>query len=373
MYCLMNEIFGRLPVKQLAQWKIVSKEWNKMIKENLAHRCLSSVFVTTLEHPDRVAAIRFYCENECCIEKFEVPALRTLEFPISILGSCHDLVCIGDKGQNTILVINPSKKLYWQIEEEETEEIGDYGFGFDKVNDDYKIIKIYSVFIENYVETHAIVYSVKESGWRKINFPHLEICCDSCAGFLDPKVYWHDKSKDSLITFDLSIQDFDTIKLPEALQQDDDRSINFGVVRELPSAEGTEILLACSYEFENWGEKKFSELWKITKANQFEKMATLVHNDGVMWPLCYHHSQMIIVVLEAHRKIKLYNLVDNSETHILCFGSLFDYPKIAAIGFLDNLLSPTNLPDDGSPLQGGCSVMKVSYARPVFFFLSFHF
>lgn len=132
-------------------------------------------------------------------------------------------------------------------------------------------------------------------------------------------------------------------------------------------------MLACSYEFENWGEKKFSELWKITKANQFEKMATLVHNDGVMWPLCYHHSQMIIVVLEAHRKIKLYNVVDNSETHILCFVSLFDYPKIAAIDFLDNLLSPTNLPDDGSPLQGGCSVIKVSYARPVFFFYLFIF
>lgn len=158
---------GRLPLKQLAQWKIVLKEWNKMIKENLAHRCLSSVFVTNLKHAGSVAAIRFYPENECCIEKFEVPALRTLEFSIKILGPYHDLVCLGDKEHKTILVINSLTELCWQIKEEEIEEIGGYRFGFDKVNDDYKIIKVYSMFVENYL--------FNEREWvEKDTFPAFE-------------------------------------------------------------------------------------------------------------------------------------------------------------------------------------------------------
>ncbi|KAL4554004.1 hypothetical protein LXL04_039879 [Taraxacum kok-saghyz] len=91
-----------------------------------------------------------------------------------------------------------------------------YGFGFDPISDDYKIVLI------SYNEDRAFLFALKRGTWCEITFPKPEINTRMWLAFLfDGVLHWevfrHDTGEiltGEILTFDLSTHVFGMIPLP---------------------------------------------------------------------------------------------------------------------------------------------------------------
>ncbi|XP_031121316.1 F-box protein CPR1-like [Ipomoea triloba] len=103
------------------------------------------------------------------------PYIRRLTGSIlGILGSCHWLLCLDNGDEDSIVLWNPTTWKYLISPLSGSKISRDqnvlYGFGYDNVSDDYKVLRI----AESYdCESEVKVFSVKSNSWRKIHcFPH---------------------------------------------------------------------------------------------------------------------------------------------------------------------------------------------------------
>ena len=174
---LIDEILCRVPVKYLIRCRCVSKEWCSIIDSNAfieKHRTRTSecnldrgvvisgdgigkVFLTDVE------ALRD--ENVDVIE-LDDGFVSGAEF----VGVSNGLICLCMENKSEFVVCNPSTRKYRKLprvprmfgKEFEGVEVPLCGFGYDRVNDDYKVVKIG----ECEKCTVVVVYSLKSNSWK---------------------------------------------------------------------------------------------------------------------------------------------------------------------------------------------------------------
>ncbi|KAK1368166.1 F-box domain-containing protein [Heracleum sosnowskyi] len=153
--------------------------------------------------------------------------LKTLLSGAEFFGAANGLVCLAKNQMNELLILNPSTRKAREIPTAPADfprsfdcsEIGLCGFGYDHVNDDYKIVKI----AECNVKFHGImviVYSLKINSWKRIqNVPASDTQFLGDRGlFANGALHWFTIKAvmdfSNIVSFDLGLEQFKEIPFP---------------------------------------------------------------------------------------------------------------------------------------------------------------
>lgn len=305
---LSKHLFINLPSKKLAQMRSLSKYWNaylskpSFIKSHLHH--------STHKKDETLLVFRrdFTFNNKpFTVLHSESPHLQLtdfqlhdfIKFPLNttpsrtasckIIGSVHGLICFLYKSSPTrvIYIWNPSLSLFTPLPSYTVPSLGlktFFRFGFDPTSDDYKVVKLTGVERPlNYafptrsggyhyvVEWSAVeVYSMRKGFWEIFNqsfpsdikgvFDKNEVFVDGIGG----NVHWlgmgGKQFQQTIVGFDLSVQTFHEISLPDFTQDLEVHQNALGVL------DGKLCVLSCSIrggECDLWvmNEYRVAESW----------------------------------------------------------------------------------------------------------------
>ncbi|KAL3507791.1 hypothetical protein ACH5RR_033173 [Cinchona calisaya] len=179
---LIFEILSRFPVKSLLRFSCVSKSWLSLISSKqfiathlekssknddyIYHRLIYSIGCPIYGLKWSPLQPAFYSpviEEVTYIDHHMKYLNKCLDKPVKILGSCNGLFCILID-RNHVFLWNPSIKKLRQLPcsgfQAKPYDYARYGFGYDKLNDDYKVVGIH--------EGVTRIYSCKTDSWKSI-------------------------------------------------------------------------------------------------------------------------------------------------------------------------------------------------------------
>ncbi|MCD7454344.1 hypothetical protein HAX54_024356 [Datura stramonium] len=89
-----------------------------------------------------------------------------------IEGSINELVCLVNEAKELFLW-NPTVRKYKKLPDFETKSSNDghfiYGFGYDEIHDDYKVVRIFSIKGRLHDFQEVNMYSLMNNSWRKVH------------------------------------------------------------------------------------------------------------------------------------------------------------------------------------------------------------
>ncbi|CAI9117692.1 OLC1v1019143C1 [Oldenlandia corymbosa var. corymbosa] len=199
------EIISRLPAKSLG---------NSTESDDFSHHRL-----ILYEFTDNRFQHRLYSASSLLNEVFDETTAAAEVFNIDyilqpyelfwVVDSCNGLVCLINMDRELILC-NPCTKKFKKLPGSEIRKSNTLGFGYDSLNDDYKVVE----FVDNKVN----MYSVKTSSWRKIE--DLEVITpayDKPVHYVSGTFYWstNDGVDDWMIaSFDLGNETYGIMDRP---------------------------------------------------------------------------------------------------------------------------------------------------------------
>ncbi|KAH6804189.1 hypothetical protein C2S51_032436 [Perilla frutescens var. frutescens] len=264
---VITEILLRLPVKSLSCFKSVSKEWCSLISSSDFVKAHLKISTMNNEHihdklifgSNTFPMDLYTCSIYSLIEgsilsdpvypttdenlpfdqvKFDCPFAESDDL-IWLVGSCHGLVCVS-LSPNIIVLWNPITRKSNLIPDSGTDLDLDYygityGFGYDELHNDYKVVEFFSAECETGVYvTQVKVYSVRTNSWKIVsNWPGGDTFGGS-GKFLNGAVHWSvwglDKPGDwVIISHDLATDIF--IQLPMPNFDDDDVRVDVKILK----------------------------------------------------------------------------------------------------------------------------------------------
>ena len=292
-------ILPKLPAKSLIRFKTVCKSWNSYISSpefSQEYSNYQSQKITTNTINDNICIrpiFRKYSKIDCkelffvlCPDHYETNGSQSVQFmelkhPVNVkynatylrpVGSCDGLTCFSAGGAQTPLVLwNPSMQessIISTYGEDETCNLI-YGFGFDYLIDDYKVVLIAYEPIRN-SRGFVDVYSVKARSWNQIYdykyyygepflpFNVVEINWRSQTLMNGRKVHWLANCEDGngetlqkILSFDMRDEMFDQIPLPGSLAEmmaGGDKHVELTLLPALDHENGITLLTVLSFD-----------------------------------------------------------------------------------------------------------------------------
>ncbi|CAI9104453.1 OLC1v1003122C1 [Oldenlandia corymbosa var. corymbosa] len=187
---LIAEILLRLPAKSLVKFKCVSKPWRSLIsspefiKTHLAiasgrddyghHRLIFTVLSKSRKLRNQLYSVSSLLHKSISAAKV-VNIDNPLQHPesVTVVGSCNGLVCFYNRIGELVLR-NPCTREYKKLPDtgigggNEAGSSWIFGFGYDNLNDDYKLVGIYWGLYSD-PDCKIILYSLKNNSWRKMD------------------------------------------------------------------------------------------------------------------------------------------------------------------------------------------------------------
>nr|XP_011464894.1 PREDICTED: F-box/LRR-repeat/kelch-repeat protein At2g27520-like [Fragaria vesca subsp. vesca] len=314
---VFEEIIIRLPIPDINQCKLVCKAWCQKIKDvnfvrrvKAEHGTKTKVCVhANYTNPADVLTLKVDDEQTITTETYVAPLL-SVDSP-RIIGSVLDivLICSEGKNQDYLYMLNPINQTCRRIADECPQASGQlYGFGYNKVEGDYLIVKVVQQVADDEFEQHtcAFIFSLQRETWRRKRLRNFKLGLSQYVGSYGERLYFCDFLCENLVTFDLSMEDIKLIPLPPELEG---QVLTFGVARErLGLVEAIELLLICC---RNPGDGT-SSLWRLKKKNSVDLFENLAVWDDlrVLRSLSYLSGDPNrILLLEDRRVIQVYNMV----------------------------------------------------------------
>lgn len=176
------DILLRLPVRSLLQLKCVSKSWKTLISNPqfakshlLSSTSYPQLFTSAVKIGDREILsypMKPLLENPSTPVE---PVTITMRHKYNILGSCNGLLCLYDSSQSNFRLCNPSIKLksngFPIVASFDNKIITHHGFGYDQVNDKYKLLVVV-LNKDDFSEKVTRIYTFGENSWTTVsNFP----------------------------------------------------------------------------------------------------------------------------------------------------------------------------------------------------------
>ncbi|KAL5062994.1 hypothetical protein RYX36_024731 [Vicia faba] len=241
---LITEILLRLPVKYLVQFKCVCKSWKTLISDSqFAKNHLQISRMTTqqwvfsdFEKPYKIASysLKPLFENwSTPVKPVTLGHMKNIKR--CIIGSCNGLLCVFHSSQNTVKLWNPSIRFKSNKSPPAVSShdwlILQYGFGYDQVNDKYKMLLV-ARHKRDFTQSLSKIYTFGENIWKIIqNFsirPTRRIG-KFVSGTLNWMVYKSDDIDDQLMnifSFDVEKETYREMLLP---QNDGDKLMFAGI------------------------------------------------------------------------------------------------------------------------------------------------
>ncbi|MCD7456592.1 hypothetical protein HAX54_032311 [Datura stramonium] len=364
---LIFEILSRLPVKPLLKFRCVSKSWLALISSPefiKTHLSLSADnkdytrhwhFMLSFDRPK-------YNLKECSLSS-SVSGLFTeaydLYFPLKnqskiiwvVVGSINGLVCFSDP-ENNLFLWNPSTREYKKLPNFGTDlryaDHSRYGFGYDELHDDYKVVG-FIYCSRNWSLNEVKIYSLKDDSWRSVHPPMDGLGVYGSGKFVNGKLHWANHTTGvvfdrfwNIISLDLADGKWEKVDKP--CNGEEGGVLVLGVLGNNLCAINGGVLSKDSHlgtDINVWVMKKYlvKESWtKMFTVKYPHCPVSMVAETAFLIP----NKDEILLVFGG--KFFLYNLKDESIT----------YPKIPVFGFGVDSVVTTYLGSLVSPvLQNG--------------------
>ncbi|KAH7837119.1 hypothetical protein Vadar_009875 [Vaccinium darrowii] len=241
-------ILSRIPVKPLLRFRCVSKQFRAIIDSHAFIRLHLKRSMETKNHLSLIVPNNILCSVDLSKIKISLRSLdldslgrvEELSHPFEskdssitkVWGYCHGLVCLGNT-KGDLVVWNP-----WTRKSQELPSIKidfpdslflgkniSYGFGYDSVSDDYKVVRFVQLYNQPIADTFASevkVYNMKSNSWRSIqDFPYWFRDYQSRGVLIGSALHWVVSRKPLsdiakfIVAFDLAAEDYQLLPLPE--------------------------------------------------------------------------------------------------------------------------------------------------------------
>lgn len=361
---LLTLVLLRLPIHFLLRSRCVSKSWRDLIDSphftNLRSRptTSSSEIVVGLSDQSTFFTLEFDSKNS------SVAISRQLNYhdPESkihnlFIGSCNGLLCFTNSNEDIILW-NPLTQKHWElpsppIEYSMGEQVSSrLGFGYDQVNDDYKvvsIIRLRDIFEESSdYEDEVYVYSLKLNRWRKIGefswkFPEQE---QEVGAFSNGSLHWIVKKKQwnvvNLIAF-LDLRNEEIGVMPCA------RDPNDLIKQQLRILNGNLCMISYYYLAGRY-RVGISVMKEYGIEKSWTKLTTIKMDDYGVWSLwklrpimLLKNGRKLILQMERDNKLVVYDVLTRSMEDVSIDASPSPSPSQAKLQiscvFLHNITS----------------------------------
>ncbi|KAL1819208.1 hypothetical protein ACET3Z_014077 [Daucus carota] len=275
---LIDEVLCRVPVKYLLRCRCVSKEWCSLI-DSTAFIKKHLKTTTECNAPGVILTGKqslFLTDLESLSADEEVDGVELKDplksvFPdADFVGAGNSLLCFCKKNACKFLIYNPATRKYRKVPDMPSmfalcfgmATATNRGFGYDHVNDDYKV-----VMIADFCGMLVIVYSLKSNCWTQIHDVPSDILVypSSQKGmFASGALYWLAAKNQPdgcfiVLGFDLGLEQFK--ELPSPVARDGDFYFADGgslCILEQCTKSRTDVWLKNNYGAENPWYKAFS-------------------------------------------------------------------------------------------------------------------
>ncbi|XP_060181962.1 F-box/kelch-repeat protein At3g06240-like [Lycium barbarum] len=203
---LVTEILLRLPVKSLLQFRCVSKSWFDLLsspefikshlnlsannKDNTHHRLMLS-YPYTYNFKDWSLRSLLYESDVMEAPDLKWP-MKNPPNPFCFTDSVNGLICLID-GSKDLFLWNPSIRKYKKLPDFRTNsrDVSHfiYGFGYDELHDDYKVVR-YTYCDGHSHDVEVNIYSLKSDSWRNIHYLRGGMIFSLPGKFVNGKLYW---------------------------------------------------------------------------------------------------------------------------------------------------------------------------------------
>ncbi|CAI9117833.1 OLC1v1019318C1 [Oldenlandia corymbosa var. corymbosa] len=245
---LINEILLRLPAKSLGRFKCVSKPWlflissQRFIKAHLAiasgrddfgHHSPSFTLVSADGHLGYevlhyVSSLLYGASSETAIPKvFDIDLPHKSFWAV---GSCNGLVLVTNRN-NELFLCNPCTKELKKLPKNGMENRHFhhiYGFGYDKLHDDYKVLGLFKILSSTpggiMVDYELKLFSLRNNLRHEIEVPE-NVDPGNCKGhylkYLSGNIYWcitdggTGRRRWKIVCFDLTNETYGELAQPK--------------------------------------------------------------------------------------------------------------------------------------------------------------
>ncbi|MCH83740.1 F-box/kelch-repeat protein [Trifolium medium] len=234
---LVFQILLRLPVRSLLEFKRVCKSWKTLIsdpkfaKSHLQNLKMNPsithqhIFTSLLIYePSKIA---YFPVKPLLENRSERPTTKLVELCMEnrflIIGSCNGLLCLFDMDQGYVKLWNPS--IGFESKKSPTLDCYDKwsitynGFGYDHINDKYKLLVVVGRSGSNYSEKVTQIYTFGGTSWTTIqNFPSS---INFVGKFVNGTLNWViiksgvSSNQTVILSFDLEKETYKEVLLPE--------------------------------------------------------------------------------------------------------------------------------------------------------------
>ncbi|XP_059300099.1 F-box/kelch-repeat protein At3g23880-like [Lycium ferocissimum] len=203
---LITEILSRLRVKPLLKFRCVSKSWLALISSPEFIKTHLSICANNKDYTNHALMLGprqpnnnlMYCSLRSLLYNDSVTHAFDLDYPmklphksLSIVGSVNGLICFTIEEQHNFLW-NPSirmfKKLPYSRSTLRSKYFLMYGFGYDELHDDYKVVGITTS--DNKGSCHVKIYSLNSHCWRSTDDFHGELPVGKSGMVVNGKLHW---------------------------------------------------------------------------------------------------------------------------------------------------------------------------------------
>ncbi|GJX80866.1 F-box associated domain containing protein [Tanacetum coccineum] len=227
---IITDILHRLPAKSLGQFRRVSKNWLSLLSQPKFIKTHRNIF----KRNHLIFISLDYALYSVPVDNHEAVS-RPIKLDISAYyGSCNGLVfmstCCG-----TLIILNPTTKEFVEFPGHMMINDGDvdtmYGFGYDSVTDDYKVVTI--SYFHNYylIAPHdnmiVHVYSLNSNTWRQVSDSPYRLDYGNLLNgvYVNGFLHWiaNNGSHGIIVAFSLSDEKFSEVASPGLSNEGDIR------------------------------------------------------------------------------------------------------------------------------------------------------
>lgn len=241
---LIVEILCRLPVKTLLRCIVLSKSWYDLIKTpnfiaTHLHKTLSSddhrLFLHRL-YGNNDETFRLYFDNNDFGEYMTPHPPCDTKKHLHVAGSCNGLICLfrddfshGFGYGYRFILWNPSIRKSILLPSPHFIFANNFlrcrnftGFGFDPTTQDYKVLRIMNLLVDDWIHFRADVYSLNSNSWKDITdiVPRYRVHESVTPAFVNGALHWiatENNYRNFIMVFDVRDDVFREMMLPESL------------------------------------------------------------------------------------------------------------------------------------------------------------
>ncbi|XP_045822489.1 F-box/kelch-repeat protein At3g23880-like [Trifolium pratense] len=353
---LIEEIFCRLPVKLLLQLRCVCKSWKSLISDpKFAKKHLS---LSTTRH-------LYYLSYSDPLDKYIFTSyplhpiftnisvnFTRLEFPphnydgnynpntsdYYVVGCCNGILCLADDVEGFIILWNPFIEKIKELppfQKQQNLYHGHmtYGFGFDYLTDNYKVVVLcYYIHDDNHVEKMEVkIHVLGTNIWKNIQeFPCDVLPIDKSGHFVGGAINWLvskvSSSKRTIVSCNLRNESYQEI-LPPNYENQEVCYWHLGVLRDC-------LCLICG-----------DDVWLMKEYGNKDSWTKLFTIPYIQDPRSSYGFTKVVNIFEDHQVLLEYiedetsmrkSIVYDFKNNIFKFTEFESTPEV----YVESLISP---------------------------------